>query len=62
MRLFFATPPSSPELLGRGRTVPVIKASGWRNRRPAHPTHGAAHPRSAASFPLDSESLAPNGP
>lgn len=52
----------SPELLGRGRTVPAIRASGWRNRRPAHPARDAAHFRSAASSPPDSGSSAPNDP
>ena len=56
------TPPSSPELPERGRTVPVIRASGWRNHRPAHPAHGAARLHSAAFFPPDSGSSAPNGP
>lgn len=59
---FLFTPPSSPELPERGRTVPAIIASGWRNHRPAHPAHGAARLHSAASFPPDSGSSAPNDP
>lgn len=55
-------PLSSPELLGRGRTVPAIRASGWRNHRPAHPARDAEHFRSAASSPPDSGSSAPNDP